>query len=160
MGIWAETSPPPMQILPQFGDLPQKIPAPIKIKSALPPQTQNTPPPKTRNFMDMEVSCRKSAFFQVSIKLAQPFPAPELRTRILWTRGFFRVGLWQNGFFADFYFWAAGFFRSVCSDFSSNSRTHLWWEPTTAKQSAWCLRPDLLISLLPQRNGRKTSNKK
>ena len=23
----------------------------------------------------------------------------------------FRVGLWQNGFFADFYFWAAGFFR-------------------------------------------------
>ena len=24
---------------------------------------------------------------------------------------FFRVGFWQNGFFADFYFWAAGFFR-------------------------------------------------
>ena len=23
----------------------------------------------------------------------------------------FRVGFWQNGFFADFYFWAAGFFR-------------------------------------------------
>ena len=22
-----------------------------------------------------------------------------------------RVGFWQNGFFADFYFWAAGFFR-------------------------------------------------
>ena len=21
------------------------------------------------------------------------------------------VGFWQNGFFADFYFWAAGFFR-------------------------------------------------
>ena len=25
--------------------------------------------------------------------------------------GFFGVGFWQNGFFADFYFWAAGFFR-------------------------------------------------
>ena len=24
---------------------------------------------------------------------------------------YFRVGFWQNGFFADFYFWAAGFFR-------------------------------------------------
>ena len=23
----------------------------------------------------------------------------------------FRAGSWQNGFFADFYFWAAGFFR-------------------------------------------------
>ena len=38
--------------------------------------------------MDMGFSCRKSAFFQASIKLAQPFPAPELRTRILRTRGF------------------------------------------------------------------------
>ena len=26
-------------------------------------------------------------------------------------RNFIRVGFWQNGFFADFYFWAAGFFR-------------------------------------------------
>ena len=26
----------------------------------------------------------------------------------------FRVGFWQNGFFADFYFWAAGFFRGFC----------------------------------------------
>ena len=25
-----------------------------------------------------------------------------------------RVGFWQNGFFADFYFWAAGFFRGFC----------------------------------------------
>ena len=25
-----------------------------------------------------------------------------------------RVGSWQNGFFADFYFWAAGFFRGFC----------------------------------------------
>ena len=26
----------------------------------------------------------------------------------------FRVGFWQNGFFADFYFWVAGFFRGFC----------------------------------------------
>ena len=25
-----------------------------------------------------------------------------------------RLGFWQNGFFADFYFWAAGFFRGFC----------------------------------------------
>ena len=25
-----------------------------------------------------------------------------------------RVGFWQNGFFADFYFWAAGFVRGFC----------------------------------------------
>ena len=30
--------------------------------------------------MDMSFSCRKNAFFQAPIKLAQPFPAPELRT--------------------------------------------------------------------------------
>ena len=29
--------------------------------------------------MDMAFSCRKNAFFQAPIKLAQPFPAPELR---------------------------------------------------------------------------------
>ena len=28
-----------------------------------------------------------------------------------WKTRIFRVGFWQNGFFADFYFWAAGFFR-------------------------------------------------
>ena len=27
---------------------------------------------------------------------------------------YIRVGFWQNGFFADFYFWAAGFFRGFC----------------------------------------------
>ena len=31
----------------------RKILAPIKIKSALPPQNPKYPPPKTRNFMDM-----------------------------------------------------------------------------------------------------------
>ena len=29
----------------------------------------------------------------------------------------FRVGFWQNGFFADFYFWAAGFFRGFLAGF-------------------------------------------
>ena len=32
----------------------------------------------------------------------------DLRIRIV------RVGFWQNGFVADFYFWAAGFFRRFC----------------------------------------------
>ena len=31
--------------------------------------------------MDMSFSCRKNAFFHAPIKLAQPFPAPELRTK-------------------------------------------------------------------------------
>ena len=57
--------------------------SPIKIKSALPPPKKKPkypPSPKRRNFVDMGFSCRKNAFFQASIKLAQPFPAPELRT--------------------------------------------------------------------------------
>ena len=37
---------------------------------------------------------------------------------------FFRVGFWQNGFFADFYFWAAGIFSRILSpDFS-----HRFWK--------------------------------
>ena len=35
--------------------------------------------------------------FEAPIKLVQPFPAPELRTRILRTRGFFWVWLAQYG---------------------------------------------------------------
>ena len=61
-----------------------------KIGTPPPPQTQNPPPPKKRGILwTWKFSCRKKAFFQVSVKLAQPFPAPELRTRILRTRGFF-----------------------------------------------------------------------
>ena len=38
----------------------RKIPAPIKIKSALPPPLNpKYPPPQTRNFMDMEVVLQK-----------------------------------------------------------------------------------------------------
>ena len=72
----------------------RKIRAPIKIKSALPPQKS---PPQKGEFYGHGFSCRKNAFFQVSIKLAHPFPAPELRTRILRTRGFF----WKIVFFTS-----------------------------------------------------------
>ena len=69
----------------------RKILAPIKIKSALPPgKTQDLPPPpKTRNFMDMGFPAERTHFFRASIKLTHPFPAPELQTEILRTRGFF-----------------------------------------------------------------------
>ena len=32
---------------------------------------------------------------------------------------FVRVGFWQNGFFADFYFWAAKFYRGFCREIFS-----------------------------------------
>ena len=61
-----------------------------QIGTSPPPKTQNSPPPKTRNFMDMGFPAERTQFFHVPIKLAQPFPAPELRTKILWTlKGFF-----------------------------------------------------------------------
>ena len=55
--------------------------------------------------MDMVFPAERTHFFQVSIKLAQPFPAPELRTRILRTRGFF----WNVPICSDF----SVFFRSA-----------------------------------------------
>ena len=59
----------------------RKIRAPIKIKSALPPPPKKKKP-KKGNFTDMVFPAERTLFFQVSIKLAHPFPAPELRTRI------------------------------------------------------------------------------
>ena len=56
-------------------------------KIGTPPPKKN--PPKRMNFMDMGFFLQKERIFQAPIKLAQPFPAPELRTRILRTRGFF-----------------------------------------------------------------------
>ena len=69
----------------------QKNPRAHKNKIGTSPQKKPKipPPPKTRNFMDTGFPAERTQFFQVSIKLAQPFPAPELRTRILRTRGFF-----------------------------------------------------------------------
>ena len=74
----------------------RKIRAPIKIKSALPPpppaKPKILPPPplkKKRGILWTWVFlAERTHFVQASIKLAQPFPAPELRTRILRTRGF------------------------------------------------------------------------
>ena len=59
----------------------RKIPAPIKIKLALPPPFQKTPTPapKARNFMGMGVPAERTKKCQAPIKLAQPFLAPELR---------------------------------------------------------------------------------
>ena len=56
----------------------RKILAPIKIKSALPPQNKPNPPPN-EEFYGHGISCRKNACFQAPIKLAQQFLAPELR---------------------------------------------------------------------------------
>ena len=45
----------------------------------------------------------------------EPYMSHNLvRTSPFYTSPFLRVGFWQNGFFADFYFWAAGFFRGFC----------------------------------------------
>ena len=81
--------------VPNFPFYLRKIPAPIKIKSAPPPpKPKIPPPPKTRNFMDTGFPAERRQKFQAPIKLAQAFPAPELRTRILRPRGFFRsIGL-------------------------------------------------------------------
>ena len=58
----------------------RKIPAPIKIKSALPrpPQTQNTPPQKTRNFMDMEVFLQKNAEVLGAHKIGAAISGPRI----------------------------------------------------------------------------------
>ena len=62
-----------------------------KIGTSPPPPNPKYSPPKTRNFMDIGFPAERTHFFQAPIKLAQPFPAPELRTRLLRTRGFFWV---------------------------------------------------------------------
>ena len=58
-----------------------------KIGTSPPPQTQNTPLPKTRILWTWLFLQDGRIFPAASIKLAQPFPAPELRTKILRTRG-------------------------------------------------------------------------
>ena len=61
-----------------------------KIGTSPPPKPKIPPPPKNEEFYGHGFSCRTDVFFfQASIKLAQPFPAPELRTQILRTQGFF-----------------------------------------------------------------------
>ena len=52
-----------------------------KIGTSPPPAKPKIPPPNPK-FYGHGFSCRTDAFFQASIKLAQPFPAAELRTKI------------------------------------------------------------------------------
>ena len=67
----------------------QKNPRAHKNKIGTPPPPQ-TPLKKGEFYGHMVFPAERTHFFQVSIKLAHPFPAPELRTRILRTlRGFF-----------------------------------------------------------------------
>ena len=79
---------PPHSIFPRIG---QKNPRAHKNKIGTPPPPNpKIPPPLKRGILWTWVfPAERAHFFQVSIKLAQPFPAPELRTRILRTRGFF-----------------------------------------------------------------------
>ena len=72
-----------------FSSFLQKNPRAHKNKIGIPPPPPQNPPPKKGNFTDMVFPAERTHFFQVSIKLAHPFPAPELRTQILRTRGFF-----------------------------------------------------------------------
>ena len=74
----------------------QKNPRAHKNKIGTSPPPQNPkypPPPQNEEFYGHGFSCRTDAFFQTSIKLAQPFPAPELRTKILRTRGLFWIAV-------------------------------------------------------------------
>ena len=60
-----------------------------------PPKTQNTPPLK-QGILRTWVFLQKERIFQASIKLAQPFLAPELRTRSLRTQGFFWLKIFNS----------------------------------------------------------------
>ena len=64
-------------------------------------------------------SCRQPFYFFVLLRCAQ------LYSRI------FRVSFWQNGFFADFYFWAARYFADFVAGFFSSSL----WEKCPEKSS-------------------------
>ena len=61
-----------------------------KIGTSPPPRKPKFPPPQNEEFYGHGgFPTERRHFFRVSIKLAQPFPAPELRTQILRTRGYF-----------------------------------------------------------------------
>ena len=61
--------------------LARKIPAPIKIKSALPPPPPKKPKiplPKTRNFKAWRFSCRKNAIFPGAHKIGAANSGPRI----------------------------------------------------------------------------------
>ena len=81
----------------------RKISAPIKIESAAPPPNPRYPTQNEEFYGYGGFPAERTQKFLAPKKLAQPFPAPELRTRILRTRGFFWINLWdrfaQNPFY-------------------------------------------------------------
>ena len=56
-----------------------------------------------------------------------------------------RAGSWQNGFFVDFYFWAAGSFRGICHRICSPLL--LWEKKCPEKQSSRKSRGKILQNL-------------
>ena len=71
----------------------RKIPAPIKIKSVLPPPktNQNTPPLKRGILWTRRFSCRKNAFFPGVHRIGAAMSRPQNcgHEDFIWTRGFF-----------------------------------------------------------------------
>ena len=129
-----------------------------KIGTAPPPphKKPKIPPPKKRNFMDMGFSCRKNAFFQAPIKLAQPFPAPELRTNILRTRGFFWVLLFSSTYVPQITVTVLKFGWIHSDEYSPplplpswhpQAPLHLPWFPITILKVIWINIAGLLLPL-------------
>ena len=72
-------------------DLSQKIPAPIKIASALPPPPNSKPPPKTRILWTWRFSCRKKAEILGAHKIGAANSGPRIAdTDFTDTRTFLR----------------------------------------------------------------------
>ena len=91
----------------------QKNPRAHKNKIGTPPPPNPKSPPLKWGILWTQVFLQKERIFQAPIKLAQPFfPGPELRTRILRTRGFF----WLNGVYS------VSYMRGTVLDFVANSR--------------------------------------
>ena len=67
-------------------------------------------------------------------------------------KSLFRVGFWQNGFFADFYFWAAGFCRGFCRRIFS---PHFCGKKCPEKSSRKI--PDKILQILYNKNPRQFS---
>ena len=91
----------------------RKIPAPLKIKSALPPSPNpKYPPPLHKAFYGHGgFPAEILGAHQIGAAISGPRIAHKNFTD---TRIFLRVAFWENGFCADFDVWAAGFVRGFC----------------------------------------------